>query len=255
MTATSSSIMGGLSSKKTAAGGTSTQPGADLLHPLSTVEWKKCFTGIPVEQGLVDGECVLWRDKICVIASHNISPEPRRRGTPLILKVPQLVVISSDLSSWKITSTLPDADCTLTTYRSSLVLVGGSSRNVNKSYVPSDKLWVSDDGVHWQSSLPPMPTKCMLPLVVNTQNPEYLVVAGGSTAENRTQPLSNTKLPIDTVEVFAKEQWSQLQALPYKYVYLRHTIHDGMLYVAGECSTPSRMWKVSLCARWQHTES
>ena len=110
-------------------------------------------------------KCAVLRDMVYVIlmpADNLSSPELHYAS-------------SSDLRHWRrLPSVLPTRDCALTTYHSQLVLVGGVDTDTGE--VTNKLLWTSDTGHHWQPSLPPMPTSCRNPSVVNTVSPEYLVV-------------------------------------------------------------------------------
>ena len=92
----------------------------------------------------------------------------------------------------------------ISTYRSQLVLVGGLDPTTQQA---TNKVWVSDDGSKWESSLPPLPTARKDPLVVNTGSPEYLIVIG---AEERN------------VDVLMGEQWMSAQPLQK---YVQHQPH------------------------------
>ena len=95
---------------------------------------------------------------------------------------------------------LPTYTKGISTYRSQLVLVGGLHRTTQQV---TNKVWVSDDGSKWESSLPPLPITCKNPLVVNTGSPEYLIVIGGQIVEDC----------ID-VHVMMGEQWLSAEPLP-----------------------------------------
>ena len=83
---------------------------------------------------------------------------------------------SGQLLSWNRLTTFDVVDFGLEAYQSKLVRVGGVDEK--KSILSS--VLVRDDGITWQDSLPPLPTRRACPMVVTVgRNPEYLVVAGG----------------------------------------------------------------------------
>lgn len=192
---------------------------ADPLHPLATILWEKCCT-VPGE-GQVHSECVLWNSKIYVGLVHKGS----KTDAGDEIWTPKLLVFSSDVTSWEVITTLPIREFALTTYRSKLVLVGGRDQ---RSFV-TNKLWTSDDATNWQPSLPPMPTKRFSPVAVNIGTPEYLVVLGGMT----NIPSINC---LAAVEVLVEEQWFKLWPLPLSYYNIRHTLHNGNLFIIGSAT-------------------
>lgn len=106
---------------------------------------------------------------------------------------------TSDFSSWNVITTPENVHrFALTTYRSKLVLVGGRGQR---------NLWASDDGMDWQQSLPPMQYRRICPAVLNTGDPEYLVVVGGG----RCGYAEDECHCDDKVEVLIEEQWWTLQ--------------------------------------------
>ena len=131
------------------------------------------------------------------------------------------LVSFSDLTSW-VDHSLPCQQCSLTTYHTQLVLVGGALPR----RALTNALWVSeDDGITWQTSLPPMPTRRSSPTVVNTQDPEYLVVAGGEGGVvNGDWNTVTVK-----VEVFANGQWFTVQSLPN--IVSGGAVLNGYLYL------------------------
>lgn len=108
---------------------------------------------------------------------------------------------------------------TLATYNSQLVLVGG----VNGNGEDVNGLLVSSDGIDWQQSLPPMPTRRHGVLAVNTGSPECLIVMGGYVGEEY--------LCTTTVEVLLEDQWSTVQPIPFSlYRICTCTPHNGNLF-------------------------
>ena len=129
-----------------------------------------------------------------------------------------ILVSSTDLKSWTVLTT-PSHACALTTYRSQLVLIGGTEITTKQI---TNKLWTSDDGMDWVPSLPPMPTARSWVSVVNTRSPECLVVAGGE------KPGKSGR--VSTVEVLIEEQWYTVQPLPKRCLIYDSAVHDGKVF-------------------------
>ena len=128
---------------------------------------------------------------------------------------------SGQLLSWNRLTTFDVEDFGLGAYQSKLVRVGGVEDEVS---VLSSVL-VSDDGITWQDSLPPLPTRRACPMVVTVgRNPEYLVVAGGCDFSPEWKYLP-------TVEVLAEGQWYTLQSFPVPCVVGNHCFHNGKLFM------------------------
>jgi hypothetical protein len=166
----------------------------DLLNPLATIQWSR--------RGELNcgayPDVVQFKGKLVASSAHGIW------------------VADSDYSDWKELDA-PSHCSSLSTYHSQLVLVGGY---INDR--PTNKVWVSDDGYSWNTSLPPMPTARMWPTVVNTGTPEYLLVAGGDPSRDKV------------VEVLMEGQWWSLPSLPYThFVYGAATIHGRTLHISG----------------------
>ena len=113
-------------------------------------------------------------------------------------------------------------------YQSRLVLVGG----VKASGEFVNDVWFSDDGSHWHQSkaVPPLPVVCGVPGVVNTGDPEYLIVAGGYTPRNEADDV-DADTATDKVFVLIEDQWSSLQPLAVPCSFVRCTYHSGNVYL------------------------
>ena len=135
---------------------------------------------------------------------------------------------TADFSSWTTLAVPGIIKFGLGTYQSHLVLVGGVN-HANK--VVSD-VWVSKDGTKWQQSksLPPLPTPCQKPAVINIGSPEYLIVAGG---HRHNLDLLYPALTMDTVYVLSEGQWVLVQRLPVPCAGIKFTILNGNLYLSG----------------------
>lgn len=127
---------------------------------------------------------------------------------------------TEELISWDLYS-VPARGSGLGTYHSQLVLAGGSSTN---------KVWVSDKGINWKPSLPPLLTRRYRPCLVNTGSPEFLVIAGGF-EDSRCKAVR--KSTVLEVEVLVGKQWLSIQPLPKPYYYcLGPLVHNGILYLS-----------------------
>ena len=115
----------------------------------------------------------------------------------------------------------------LTTYHSQLVLVGGTEVPDNKV---TNKLWVLEGNKWEESSLPPMPTARHSVAVANPGSPDCIIAAGGFTRGPHGREC------LDTVEVLLDYCWSTVRPLPEKMWHVKPTLHDGSLYVIGECT-------------------
>ena len=119
----------------------------------------------------------------------------------------------SDLNHWtQLSSDLPTCDCALTTYQSQLVLVGGIETSTG---LVTNKLWTSDTGHDWQSSLPPMPTPRRSPSAIGI--PECLVVASGFWTDQTS------------MEVLIEKHWATIE-IPLSFLY-GFTIHNERFYL------------------------
>jgi hypothetical protein len=126
---------------------------------------------------------------------------------------------TEELISWDMFS-VPVRGSGLGTYNSNLVLAGGTSTN---------KVWVSDTGINWKPSLPPLQTRRYRPCLINTGSPEYLIIAGGF-EDSRCKAVRNST--VLKVEVLVGKQWLSIQSLPKPYYYcLGPLIHDRILYL------------------------
>lgn len=181
----------------------------DILHPLAELSWVECGE-LPAER---IKQCVFLDGKIFVAAPLVQSEAPDHA---------KLFVSSTDaaISRWSTVIT-PVQEYALSTYHSQLVLVGGietsNKRVTNKLY----SLGTADGG-DWQESLLPMPTGRFSASAVNTENPEYLVVAGGVGKDFQMTA---------TVEVLAREQWMTVQPLPVRCYKMNCALNHGKLYI------------------------
>ena len=145
---------------------------------------------------------------------------------------------SGQLLSWNRLTTFDVVNFGLGTYQSKLVRVGGGEDEIS---VLSSVL-VSDDGITWQDSLPPLPTRRANPMVVTVgRNPEYLVVAGGC---DYSPELKN----LPTLEVLAEGQWYTLQSFPVPCIIENHCFHNGKLFMTiDSLGSLSQTYSVFFC--------
>ena len=187
------------------------QGDVDILPPLAGLHWDEGCCDWP--GGIQPTRVVLLHGKYYVGATSR----QRLRGTSA---VGELYCCTTDLSLW---TTLPVPGVKkfgLGTYQSQLVLVGG----INSSGQVVRDLWASEDGTKWQQSesLPPLLRACHGCTVINTGNPEYIIVAGGYSAE---------LLAVDTVRVLIEGQWFVLKQLPQPCGLISFTIYNGNLFL------------------------
>ena len=224
----------------------------DLLDPLVSIQWEK---GSTLQQKIVlsvfrTPGLTMLKGKLYVYFSGT-----RNRMSD---DYAVLYCLPSDLSSWVEVCQAPVTLAGLSTYHSMIALVGGLEFD-DDGFRGTDKVWMlqGTENDDWDTSLPPMPTKRLLPAVVNsgTTESECLIVAGG---------LTRGRL-LNTVEVLKEEQWTKIPPIPYTSKSLNHTIHNGILYLAtgkgvntcnlqelialckgNDASKPENLWRHSL---------
>ena len=177
----------------------------DLFHPLSTIHWRESSFAMALDDECLH-QCAILNSKIYLEVSFG------RRAQS------QLFTSSGDFTSWKeIPQPLPAVNGSLAIYLSQLVLVGGE---LPLHMEATNKVWASDDGTNWQTSLPPMPTARYHTAVVSTgTTPECLIVAGGSEVDF-----------IGDVEVLVDGQWHRIQPLPITRTQWSGALHNGHIY-------------------------
>ena len=162
---------------------------------------------------MADPQCVLLHDVLYVGGGHTLPANDAK------------LFISKNVTEhlvWDVCHT-PTERYALTTYHSQLVLVGGREPSTLE---PSNMLWKlsSDARMKWEPSIQEMPTKRWGASAMNTETPEYLVVAGGVGVHDPQ---------LDAVEVFTGKEWCIVEPLPKPYVYLKWALHKGKYYLCG----------------------
>lgn len=153
---------------------------------------------------------VLLQDKIFVALAL---PFPLEAPDSLSL----LCTTCLELKSWIQLTTLDSVDFGLGTFQSKLVRVGGRKGWLSEVH---GSVLVSDDGIDWRHSLPPMPTARRHPMVISTG--EYLVVAGGEDHVGEV---------LATVEVLVDGLWCAVKPLPISCRVANHCFHHGKLFL------------------------
>lgn len=126
-----------------------------------------------------------------------------------------LYAFSADFTSYDVLRVPKDLlHFAITCYRSQIVLVGGCYGLFCGE--TTDHLWVSEAGVHWERSLPPMKIKRQNPSVVSAGYPECLIVAGG---------VGSSREVLNTVEVLVGNEWLTVQPLPHppRHLFISNT--------------------------------
>ena len=128
--------------------------------------------------------------------------------------------VSTDLKSW-IPYNTPTYQYALTTYHSQLVLIGGWD---SFSSTATNNVWVTEEKINWQESLPPMKIGRCSSSAINTGRTQCIVVAGGHNTDG---------ILLNSVEVLAQEKWSNVKNLPKPSRYIKCAVHNGFLYLMG----------------------
>lgn len=190
---------------------------ADILHPLSSLHWGPEYSYMECEEYHhgCSQQAVLLKGVVYLCFSLTSQHFPN---------VLTAVSISGQVL-WTRCCTLGVFNCTLATFRSKLVLVGGRRW---PDLLPIDEVWASEDGIDWEQSLPRMPTRRSDASTVNTNNPDCLVVAGGRGGGVKQS------MTLQVVEVLMGNQWSVVQPLPWpepKHWSLHTAFHNGRVYM------------------------
>ena len=180
----------------------------DLLHPLTTIHWEEWIQSL----SLLAERCVLLKGRLYL----NTKNGSLHMCDPNIDSMAELKTPSKGLYGISI-------------YRSQLVLVGGLDPTTKQM---TNKVWTSDDGCKWEATLPPLPTACENPLVVNTGIPEYLLVIGGRIEGDCIEVnvlMGERWIPVHSMPLISMgRQWRSTQ---HDTNFLAHTIHNWNLFV------------------------
>ena len=191
---------------------------ADLLDPLATWQWKeatKFEIRIPnINKPYIDVSDMRIRRSVSLKGKWYVNMETIGYNLNDVL-----FEFSSDLSTCNMLPPCPSSAPGIATYRNQLVVAGGAI-----FMCPTDQVWVSNDGQAWNPSLPPMPRRRYAPTLVNTGTPEYLLVVGG---EDESQY-------VETVDVLTEQQWSTVAHLPFPLLSIKHTLHNGYMYLYSQ---------------------
>ena len=202
------------------------EPSADPRHPLAQAYIEKCVTihcgeGTGKSNSYVNCESLLWNGKLCVSTLTMKGPE-------LKTEMPKLFIYSTE-DEWKLVTEyeLDYTHSALCTYQSRLLSIGGREthkRDERGFYIPVNKVLVTDDGTNWEEFSPPMPSERYEVTAVNLKHPtEMVVVMGG------VERITCT----GAVEILFEKQWTRLRQMPMRYFNIKHTIHNGGLFVWG----------------------
>ena len=125
----------------------------DILHPLTSLEWRECRKP-PVTFGS-NTQSVCLNGKVYVSGAAGGWPSLNERAAA------RLYIYTPATDTWDTMDT-PVYDFALTTYHSQLVLVGG------REYVgedsdgrPSNKVWTLGEDGQWQITLPTLERSCI----------------------------------------------------------------------------------------------
>ena len=180
----------------------------DLLHPLTTIHWEEWIQSL----SLLAERCVLLKGRLYLNTKNG-----------------SLHVCDPNIDSMEELNPPSEGFYGISIYRSQLVLVGGSDPTTKQM---TNRVWTSDDGCKWEATLPPLPTACENPLVVNTGIPEYLLVIGGRIEGDCIEVnmlMGELWIPVHSMPLISMgRQWWSTQ---HDTNFLAHTIHNWNLFV------------------------
>ena len=182
----------------------------DILHPLATIDWQECPGCDLPSQAYPSSHVVTIEDKFYI--SMRILDIHNGKDKHFIYST------SNTFSSWRVHNPPEGLEhFGLTSYHSQLLVVGGKERGK-----VTNKVWTSDNGTNWQSSLPPMPNGRVSPLATNTgPSPECVVVAGDEREDH-------THL---TLAVLLEGQWFTVPTTLEKWMTITYVlVHNGVAY-------------------------
>ena len=177
---------------------------ADLLHPLTSLEWTSTeHIGKDVSLLELDPLQAIWLNEKLYIGGRHPGDS--------------ILCCDSDMQLLT-TIKCPTHRSALTTYQGRLVLVGGREGAARYS---TNKLWSLQDDGTWAEDLPLMPTRRRSATAVSTGH--HLLVAGGR----------GVAAEESAVEVFDGKRWSTTEPLPEGFYDMKSALLDGEWYLMG----------------------
>ena len=213
----------------------------DILHPLSTVDKESRPL---IDNTIVSSQCVLLRNELFLLREHRSIVYRLVQQHTLVRRVARYDY-RTELCVFRLSSVspldlrllgvlnVPSQKCSITTYKSKLVVVGGMNKETEKAV---DTLWTSDTGRDdWKQTLPPMPIPCCQPSVLNISgSPECLIVAGGYQIKpsgfGDLDPYS-MRVHYANVHVMIEERWSSVANMPTRPPVNNLILHDERVYI------------------------
>ena len=180
---------------------------ADLLHPLTSLEWTSTElgdVGMSDINSLLDTLPAVWLNEKLYIVTATYPGD-------------SILCCDSDMQLLT-TIKCPTHESALTTYQGRLVLVGGMEGAARYS---TNKLWSLQDDCTWAEDLPPMPTRRRSATAVSTGH--HLLVAGGLGVDGGES----------AVEVFDGKRWSTTEPLPVRGHDVKFALLNGEWYLMG----------------------
>ena len=213
----------------------------DILHPLSTVDKESRPL---IGNTIVSSQCVLLHNELFLLHEHRSIVYNRHvQQHTLVTKVPRYDY-RTELCVFRLSSvspldlkllgvlSVPSQKCSITTYKSKLVVVGGMNKETEKAV---DTLWTSDTcRDDWEQTLPPMPIPCCEPSVLNISgSPECLVVAGGYEIKLSGFDDLSMQVHYANVHVMIEERWSSVANMPTRPPVNNLILHDERVYISS----------------------
>ena len=183
----------------------------DILHPLSSLEWRECRE-LPVSVGF-GAKAVCLKDKIYMRLSTVVG----------IRAAARLYIYTPPSDTWDTMNT-PVYGFVLTTYHSQLVLIGGWEYVGDFLGRQSYKLWTLSEDGQWQEIIPPMELGLYYSVVAATSHGDHLLVLIDD------YQLANKLL------VFSGHHWTSTNQVPHDLTFniiKCSTISDGHWYIFG----------------------
>ena len=229
----------------------------DILHPLSTVDKESRPL---IGNTIVSSQCVLLHDELFLLHEHRsivyrrVRPHKYMRIDTESGYVP-MYDYRTELCAYRLSSVspldlklfgvlnVPSQKCSITTYKSKLIVVGGMNKGTEKAV---DTLWTSDTGRDdWKQTLPPLPVSCCQPSVLNISgSPECLIVAGGYQIKPSGFGLCSRQIHNAYVHVMIEERWSSV--MPTRPPVHNLILHDERVYISSSGSHGHHLYYCNL---------